>query len=63
MMMLTASEFDHMERLLADLLIEASPTEENQILQLHIRLKAIFEAQRGLQDTKSHLLGLTGQNP
>jgi hypothetical protein len=60
---ISSAEFDQMERLLADLLVEASPAEESQILQVHMRLKAIFEAQRGLQDTKSHLLSLTGQNP
>lgn len=63
MPLLTSSEFIHMERLLAGLLAEADPHEEEKILHLHARLKSIFEAQRGLADTKVHLLNLTKQNP
>lgn len=63
MALLTHSEFTKMERLLAGLLIDATSPEEEQILHLHARLKSIFEAQRGLTDTKAHLLSLTKQNP
>ena len=63
MPLLTNTEFTLMEHLLAGLLTEAEPREEEQILHLHARLKSIFEVQRGLNNTKAHLLNLTKQIP
>lgn len=61
MVLLSEIEFIEMERLLADLLASASGSEEQTILLVHARLKAILESQQDLRGTKAHLLSLTAR--
>ncbi len=50
-----------MERLIAGLLADATQQEEVEILNLHQRLKAIYESQSCLRDAREYLLRLTEQ--
>ncbi len=61
MALLTDTEFKDMERLIADLLLSASAQEEEGLLNIHARLKAILAGQQDLQGAKAHLLSLTAQ--
>lgn len=61
MTMLTDHEFDQIERLLARLLPDATPSEETTILiTLHERLRRIHAAHSGLRDSRERLLSLQG---
>ena len=60
MTMLTDHEFDQIERLLARLLPDATPSEETTIPTLHERLRRIHAAQSGLRDSRERLLSLQG---
>jgi len=61
MAILTAAEFDRMERLLAALLPQADAEEEVVLLQLHSRLQAIYAAQSSLQASRNRLRALQSQ--
>ena len=59
MTLLTDTEFQAMERLLADLLADASSAEETAILTLHDRLQRIYAAQDGLRASQDRLKAIT----
>ena len=61
MALLSEIEFNEMELLLADLLVSASGSEEQAILLVHARLKAILASQQDLRGTRAHLLSLTAR--
>jgi len=61
MTLLTPDEFARMESLLAELLPSCDPQEEVALLQLHARLKTIFEAQSGLNASRDRLRALQSQ--
>ena len=62
MMILTTSELEEMERLLARLLAHSEQEEERSaILRLHQRLVAIFENQKTLRKSWERLLRFTEQ--
>jgi hypothetical protein len=64
MAFLTRSEFTQMERLLAELMGDATRQEEERILHIHARLRAIYAAQSELYASRDHLTALrlqTGQ--
>lgn len=63
MTLLTDDEFQHMERLLAGLLADATPKEETAILTLHDRLQRIHASQDGLRASRDRLTALTKTSP
>lgn len=61
MILLTSEEFLLMERLLADLLPVADAKEEAALLNLHARLRTIFNAQSNLHASRDRLKVLQSQ--
>lgn len=61
MIYLGITEFEKMERLLAELLSHCDEQEEVMLLQLHTRLTQIHEEQSGLSTSKARLTLLQSQ--